>query len=149
VEGVVSGSLKIVLLVLAGLGLLLVAGVLGFAWWLNRNMDELRSTAEATQALGAEFGQGRAASACVVEAIARVDRCDGMICELGEQRFLAGCLGVALTPPDFCREVPKNDEILASVKYRLQVCLAHEARDQEVCSRLLDAVQSHCHPGTR
>lgn len=136
--------LKIVLLVfgicVAFGGACVGAGV----WWFSENKDRLVEMGQVAEAEGRGFAKGRTASECVAEGRRRVGDCGELdpICEAGIGIFLGACLEVATPEPGFCDGVPRGDDIMASVQYRLEVCGSDEA-----CGRLANKIQDHCHDG--
>ncbi len=144
-----SRQLKIVLAVLAALVLVGALALVGFVWWLKANLPELQEQASAAIAAGEQFAAERPQRACLPEALARLGECDGLRCELGIKFFLQGCLDAATASPGLCDGVPGPDEIAGSIKYRLAACLDAPAALREACSRVVPAVQEHCHPRGR
>jgi len=138
--------LKILLAILL-LGILLVAGAIFLGYrWFRAHGGELREGAEKVVAEGKEFGAGRDANVCVDEALKRGDKCGfaGMMCEVKVKLFLDNCIQAASVPADFCKGVPKQTNVVGSVKWQLEECARRGHPNEQRCTRMLQSVQQAC-----
>lgn len=126
--------------------LLLASGATcgGFYLWLRNNGDRLRAEGMATMKAGAEFGQGKDASACVAEAVRRLATVDGIVAEAGNKVFLESCLKTARLDSAVCEGVPPRDEIIRSATWAIVRCEALGKGGDKPCTRLVGAIQERC-----
>lgn len=134
-------------MILAAVLLALVLGTVGvgYIWWRS-NGEELVDAGRQAMEEGREFGATSDNQGCVAAAFGRLADCDGFRCELSAQVFLTGCLTSSQKTPDFCTGVPREREILKTVRWRAGVCDAVQLPAEGSCSRLLGPVQEFCFP---
>ena len=140
--------LKILLIIfLAGVLLLIAAVYVGYRW-VRSHEGELREMNDKAVAEAQEFGRGKDADACIVETLSRGDRCGqmDMFCEVKAKIFLENCLKVATVPDDFCASVPKQTNIMGSVRWQMAECGKRGHANEQRCTRLIAGVQEHCDP---
>ncbi len=138
--------LKILLIIfLVGVLLLVAAVYIGYRW-IRSHEGELRDMGEDATREAQEFGRGKDADACIVETLTRGDRCGpvDLFCEVKAKIFLENCLQVATVPADFCATVPKQTNIMGSVKWQMSECGRRGHANEQRCTRLLAAVQERC-----
>ena len=136
--------LKVVLIVLALLFVLAaVVAVLGYRW-VQSHAGELKADATKIKAEATEFARGKEANACIDETFARLDRCDGIICEVKTKIFLQNCIEASTVPAGFCASVPKRGEIMATAKWTLAECARRGRPNDQRCARVIPALQDYC-----
>jgi hypothetical protein len=126
----------------------LVAVVAGFAYvgyrWIESHQGELHQQAEQVRKEATEFAQGRDAEQCIAESLARLDRCDGIICDVRTKVFLGFCLDKTGIPANVCATIPKRGDFSASAKWSIDECARRgRARDQR-CMRIIATLQEQC-----
>ena len=134
-----------VLLVLF-IGGILLAGVAVFFGirWARREFRQIKNDGPRLVAEAKDFGRGKEGEACVVESLARLDRCDGFICEAKTKLFLSTCLTTANVSEDFCKDVPRHGEILKTATWAQAECARRGASNPQRCSRLITGIQDRC-----
>ena len=127
--------------------ILLAVGMMFLGYrWFRAHGHEIREGAEKSVAEAKEFGRDKDANACVAEALNRGDKCGafGMMCEVRTGLFMKNCIDVAARPPDFCRNVPRMTNILATVGWAKDECARRGHPNEQRCARLLQTVQRVC-----
>jgi len=136
--------LKVILIILAVLFLgFATVAFLGYRW-MKSHAGELRADAAKIKSEATEFARGKDANACVAESFARLDRCDGIVCEVKTKIFLQNCLEVATVPDDLCASVPHRGEIIATAKWTLAECARRGRPNDQRCGRVIGALQDYC-----
>jgi len=136
-----------ILLAIFVLFIALIAAAIFFGYrWMRDHRGEIREGAQKSIAQAREFGRDKDANACVAEALNRGDKCGafGMMCEVRTGLFMKNCIDVAAGPPDFCKNVPKMTNILATVGWAKNECARRGHPNEQRCARLLQTVQRVC-----
>ena len=134
--------------VVGGLGLLItiVAGA-GYYWWSTKGAAwgaELREMGKQVAAEGAAAGAGASKDQCVQLAIKRLSQTPGIMEQVRIELFLESCLNAAQGSLAFCADAPKNDEIMATVAWRLKTSQALGLAQSE--NPIVKGIQKHCSP---
>ena len=138
--------LKILLFIfLMGLVLAGVAVFLGVRW-IKSHEGDLREMGRKEQAEAVEWGRGKDADACIDEALRRSTACGQLevMCQVKTSMFVDGCLNAATLPSDFCAKVPKQLNIVGSVKWQVEECARRGYPNDQRCTRLLTTIQKRC-----
>ena len=140
---------KIGLSIAGVLGFCLLSGVIGIGYWVKTNgkqfIERQMNNARANVAEGETFGATTDQQGCLKEALLKLDGLSatdisGM---LSNRFFFTGCLQASQATPNFCDGVPAPTEMMASVKWRAQKCVALKSKHQQ-CGNLLGEVQNFC-----
>ena len=142
-----SKNLKIVLIV-AGCFVLLCSGVvgLGIYWYLNSGkqmMEQMSQGVRQSAQEGSAFGADKADSACLKEALSRLQKDNSFQNTMAVNLFLASCLGKSNRTPEFCKDVPASGEFAKSTQWSVQRCKELGVTTQG-CGQLMGVVQAHC-----
>jgi hypothetical protein len=131
------------LLVVAGIFVLLAlaAGVGGYLWF-KHNKVALMENAKTVIEEGKRFGAETDNNGCLAEAVARIKEKGGFKNQIKIDLFLRGCLDASKSSPDFCNEVPPDDEIMQSVAWRLEMSRKYNLDGTK--ANLLQSVQKYC-----
>ena len=141
-----STALKIILIIaILFVTFLAAAGVIGYLWF-QKNKDQLKDMGTRAIAEGQAWGESHDQAGCRDESMRRVKGCEGLRCEIETGVFLRSCLEASAPSEGFCDGVPAESEILTTVKWRISECEKLGMEDSQACGRLLQGVQSHCHP---
>ena len=136
--------LKVILIILAVLAALVVgAGFIGYRW-VQSHAGELKARGDKIKAEAAAFGKEKAPDACVDETFARLDRCDGLICEATTKIFLSRCVAASNVPDGFCASIPNRGEIIDSAKWALAECARRGRGNDQRCTRIIGGLQDYC-----
>jgi hypothetical protein len=136
-----------VMLIVGGSGVALVGlAVGGFVWWLVANKGELRAKGIEAENRGREYASGKDSNACINESLVRLEHAGGIMEQAVLGVFLKGCLESAARDPRLCTGVPATNEIMASARWRSEICAAHGKPGDDACGRLLGTIQEVCHP---
>ncbi len=134
------------LLILGGV-VVLVGGavVVATVLWFRANKGELKNAGTRGINQGAAFGKGKGPAECEREALTRVEACHGIMCQAEEKLFLDACFRAADPDPHYCDGVPKQGEILATMRWEQDECrrLGKKSGDQ-LCMQLMQAVPEYC-----
>jgi hypothetical protein len=148
-SGVHSGLMPAwakVLLVVIVVGILVSGVALFFGIrWARREFGQLRKEGPSLVADAQDFGRGKDGEACVVEALARLSRCDGFPCEVRTKVFLNSSLSTANVTEDFCKGVPKPTEIFATATWAQSECARRGLPGSQRCTRLITGIQERCY----
>ena len=125
---------------MAGFAAVLVVGGIR---WLQDAGDDLRSEGAAVTAEAQDYAQDGTNQACLDEALLRGSQCDGMVCEVKTNQFLATCLAESRPSPGFCADVPDQGQMRATVAWALGECSDVGFTDRS-CTRLMQRVQEFC-----
>ena len=134
-------------LVVVGFCAMFALGLFLFRW-VKKNEPALRGMNEKAIAEGHAFGRGKDADACFAEGLARASKCGTMevVCEVRGQLFVTRCLETATLPEDFCARVPKQHEVIDTVKWQRQECERRGLVGDQRCMRMTGALQNFCWP---
>ena len=138
--------LKIVLVAMAVVLACITSGVILVVRYAQRHQAEWTQAADAATKDGEAFGRGKKLDACVVESLARLNRCDvlAVTCEAHARIFLQHCTLTAEMPAGFCQSVPKQSESTRMVRWASAECVRYGARDVPRCARVITALQDYC-----
>jgi hypothetical protein len=139
-----SKALKWTLLILGVLVLLCLAGVGGFAWWLNANKETLKADGDKAKQEGEAFGRATDANGCVTEGLRRLSARSGIMAKALNNLFLEHCLDVAERPSQFCDGVPPNGQIIQSAAWAVQACQERGQGGNQDCGNMMQVVQKAC-----
>ena len=136
--------LKVILILLAALAVV-VAG-LGYAGyrWLDSHKGELRQQGLQVRKEAEEFARGKDAEQCIAESLARLDRCDGIVCDVRTKLFLNTCLQKTGIPPNVCATLPKRTEFITSAKWAMEECARRGRSNDQRCARIIATLQERC-----
>jgi hypothetical protein len=137
-------STVIVSIVAVTLGCLAVCGVGGY-FWIKGKAGELAAEGPRIKEAGRAFAEGHSARDCVAEGLARAERGNGIIEQAKGRVFMRSCLDAVPDTEELCAGTPPLSEIMASVKWQLRTCTELGAQDQQMCGRVVQGVQDHCH----
>jgi hypothetical protein len=137
--------LKILLIVATSGVLLLGLSIGGLMWWLSSHRGELRAQGIEAEAQARRFAQGKNSTACIHEAIARLDSAKGFVEQAVVNVFFKTCLSSAERTAELCVDVPPTSELLGSATWRVQTCAALGKPSDNACGRLMGAIQEVCH----
>jgi hypothetical protein len=141
-----SKGLKILLWVLGGLFLgtaLLVGG--GIYVWQTKGdawRAELQEMGRKVKAEGEAAGANASKDECIRLAVARMKRGTGLMDQVRVELFLETCLGVATGTIPYCKDAPKESEIMATVSWRLKTSQALGLLDAD--NPIVKGIQNHC-----
>ena len=136
--------LKVILIIVAVLVLLIVgAGYVGYRW-IRSHKGEFEAQAAQVRKDATAFAEGKDVDACVDETLARVARCDGIICEAKTKLFLSICLEKTGVPREVCAAIPKRTEFVATAKWALAECARRGRPNDQRCTRMIPALQERC-----
>jgi len=135
---------KVVLIIVVVGFLALVAGVIVAARWVRSQGTNLQEQGKKLAEDALAFGEGKEPEACIAEGLVRLSNCPGFICEAKINVFLAGCLRAANDATELCAGVPPQVEIMATVNWQLEECKRRGWANNQRCTRMLGAVQTHC-----
>ena len=146
-----SKNAKIALGIVLALMALCLSVCGGGYLWFKANKDDLKAEGTATMDEAEAFGAKHTQDECITESLSRLDKCGagqfaGIKCKSLASIYLRQCLGKASPSPDVCKGVPRTDDIMASVKWQMKACLDAKRPNNQDCTRLMQAVQRHCHP---
>ena len=136
-----------ILLIIFLVGLIIVATAIFVGYrWVKSHEGELREMGAKTEHEGQEFGRGKDAEACVVEGLARTTSCPqmNMVCQVKASVFFQSCLQTATIPPGFCEGVPKQLNIMATVKWQMSECARLGHPNDQRCTRFMTTLQKQC-----
>src|ERR1051325_1134707 len=136
--------LKVILIVLAVLAALVAgAGFIGYRW-VKAHAGELKAQGDKIKADAAAFGKDKTPDACVDETFARLDRCDGIICQTTTKIFLSRCVAASNVPENFCASIPRRDQFIDSAKWALAECARRGRSNDQLCTRFIGGLQDYC-----
>jgi hypothetical protein len=138
--------LKIVLVAMAVVLAFVASGVILVVRYARRHQTQWEQAADTALKDGERFGRGKDLDACVVESLARLDKCAvlAVTCESDARVFLQHCTLTAKMPADFCKDIPKQSEILRTANWAQHQCATRGARDVPRCTRIVTALQDYC-----
>lgn len=135
----------VIILIIAGIGLLTVVGVgLAGYWWFQANKDQLQADGLATRADATSFAMQHHKPDCVTRALQRSDACDAVMCHALAKIWLKECLRASRPAPGFCQNIPPRSELMASAQWALRRCTELQHAGDQHCGQLLGGVQEHC-----
>jgi hypothetical protein len=137
--------LKVVLAVFGVAFVLCLAASAGAYWWFDRNKDALKASGEAAKKEGKAFAYRADAEGCVDEGLRRLGLASGIVDQAVNNLFVEACLEAAAQPPKFCDGVPTIDQYVVSATWAVERCTAKGYAQDQVCARLMQVVQKHCH----
>ena len=108
---------------------------------LEAQSEELKEHAEALIVEAKTFAKGKPQTACMDEAVSRLEAC-GFLCQIENTIFFRACLDSAEPDEALCAGVP--DSILGSVAWRLEECEKVGREGDQPCTRLMGQVQDYC-----
>ena len=143
VRGEGGSTLKNALLGAAAAALILGACVYVAAEWMNANRDRLQAEGVAIKEDARTFGAAHTRLEAVQEALARVDACDGILCEARTRVFLKEALEASAPSEGLCAGAPPDGSIVAGALWANESCAKH-GRATPPCGRLMQEVIAHC-----
>ena len=134
---IVIGCLALVLL-----GGAVVACAVGGIFFLGLNED-----AQQDERAGIEFGKRTDQLGCKNEALRRLlaaTKSGNFIKRSESEYFLYGCFQTSRSTPDFCANVPKDDNALTVYLWSLAQCRELGAGNDDACANLITEVSNVC-----
>ena len=125
---------------LAGMVLILIGA--GALWWVN-NKDAMIAQAREARDAGAALGKTTDNNGCFEESLTRHRQCDGMPCHISNNLFLSACLENSRPNEGFCTGVPKIEEMMSTVQWRLRQC-SNRGISDNYCNELFGEIQNYC-----
>lgn len=146
-----SKTMKIVLIV-CGCLVLLCAGVAGVGvYWYQTSgkqmMQQMSQGVRQSAEEGATFGTDKEDTACLKEALSRLQKDSSIQTTMTVNMFLASCLGRSKRTPEFCQGAPAQGEFGKSSQWTTQKCKELGVPTQ-ACGQLMGVVQAHCNART-
>ncbi len=137
-------TLKIFLIVgLSGL-LLIALAALAFFKFVSDHKDDWISKGRDTMQEGIEAGKSLRDEECFKQAVAQHrDGRDGFA-GLGARFWLKGCLQSATPTEEFCRDVPRAEDVVGSIGWQTATCAKHGLSRKSSCSGTISEVQVRC-----
>lgn len=136
--------LKVTLILLVTTILLFVAaGIVGYFWVTSKSGD-WRADAEKVKTEATSFGRGKDPQACIDEAFTRLQKCDGILCEVQTKVFLTSCVTASNVPQRFCASIPPRDQFIASAQWALADCERRGHANDRACTQLIAGLQEYC-----
>jgi hypothetical protein len=137
-----TNKAKVALFIILSTILFVVLTVGGFVYWLSQNKEMLKQN----QTAGLAYGKQTDDHGCWQEALRRQTQVKGYKDNVGNNSFLLACLAAAANPPDFCDNVPRPGEIIATTQWSLQRCGEPDLKQlsKSDCQGLLHTVQTYC-----
>jgi hypothetical protein len=118
----------------------------GGVWWVRQNRARFRGTLNEAREAGLRFGEANPDSACIDEALRRLEERGDFIDEIAShQPFLESCLKVAARTSGFCEPVPPPGELVRWLEWSCEAC-AERGHDNQGCPRLMKEAQRVCYP---
>jgi hypothetical protein len=137
--------MKVVLWIVGILvGLIVIAGGLGY-WWWQKNGAEMMEAANAAMMEGRKRGSALEESACLSEGLARhkADASPSIGGSIKNGLFIRGCLEASKKQPKFCESVPEKGNAVAVGAWAGQACAGAGANDP-YCPSLMQQVIEYC-----
>ena len=128
----------------AALGVLVIAGLAIFAWFLSSHKGEILARARAARREGSEAGRSLTDAQCVDGALARYDGARGVTGAVAARVWLDGCLETSRTTREFCAPVPPEREFARTVAWRVAQCQGRGFQGDPSCPTILAGIQEHC-----
>ncbi|MEJ2347564.1 MAG: hypothetical protein P8090_19695 [Gammaproteobacteria bacterium] len=88
-------------------------------------------------------GSHGTATQCVDAAVERTKGCNGIMCAVRAKSFIRGCMRATKVDAAFCRRVPRESEIMSSVKWTMDTC-SRRGADNEICPKVVRDVLKYC-----
>ena len=107
----------------------------------------LSSVAEKAENAGVEFGKSADQQGCFNEALRRLaaaNKTYDVIKRNETSLFLYGCFQTSRSTPDFCANVPKDDNALTVYLWSLAQCRELGAGNDDACANLITEVSNVC-----
>ena len=136
--------LKVIVIIVAVFVLVFVAAGFFTYRWVQSHAGELKAEGEKITAEATAFGRDKDPSACVDETLARLGRCDGIICEAKTKIFLTKCVAASNVPEGFCASIPKRTEFMASAQWAFAECARRGHQNDQRCARTISGLQDYC-----
>ena len=134
---------KVIIAIAIGLFLLVITVIgLGAYWW-SQHKRELLDAGRRQIEQGQEAGRKTDEQGCLDEAVVRYKANRGFTGSISPRLFLKACLDESRPTPGFCDRVPKQSDIMGSVRWRM----AESKRlglDDDYGRQLLTQVQQYC-----
>jgi hypothetical protein len=134
--------LRIALLILvAGILALTLAGVLAFRW-IRKHSPELAERGKRTIADARKFADGKGSPDCIEEGIRRAGETRSFLGMIESRVFVDECLNVATEPAGFCNAVPTG--VLGGAKWVNAKCARRGKAGDQGCAGVYQSVMDHC-----
>lgn len=142
-----SKNMKIVLIVL-GCVVLLCSGAVGIGlYWFSTSgkqmMEQMSQGVQRSAEEGEAFGVGKEDTACVKEALRRLQQNDSLPQAMAANMFLGSCLSKSQRTPTLCQDTPPSGEFSKISQWSLRKC-KELGSASAACPQLMGMVQSHC-----
>jgi hypothetical protein len=138
------GWAKVLIIIVVLIVLAVVGTIAAGAYWWSRNRDALLAKGKAVLTEGVEAGRNTDNQGCVDQSLARYKTEPGFTSSITTTMFMQSCLQVSRPTPGFCDEVPKQDEIMKSVHWRIEQCKRVDLSTDRHCQQLFAPVQVFC-----
>ena len=136
IKGLLVGCVALIVLA----GIVVIVGVR----LVRKNAGRLTDEMAQMRTQGEQFGRSASESACVTEAMSRFRNNTSFFREPHTRMWLSSCLESSQRDSAFCAEVPPADEIMRSVRWRMDECSRLGFGGDNRCQRILAEVQTHC-----
>ncbi|HKK05265.1 MAG TPA: hypothetical protein VKA50_05385 [Gammaproteobacteria bacterium] len=133
VAAIVIGAILLLVAVMAGAG---------YVWWQNNKLA-LKAEVQAATDEGRAVGSQGTASQCVDATVERTKGCDGIMCAVRAKSFIRGCMRATKVDAAFCRGVPREGEIMNTVRWTMDTCSSRGA-DNEICPKVVRDALKYC-----
>jgi hypothetical protein len=138
------GWQKVLLIMLAVLVVFIVSAAYLGVRWVESHRGELKVDVMKAKTEANAFGQGKDPAACVDETFARLDRCNGLMCQLEMRIFLTTCVRASNVPEGFCTSIPKGDQLVAGIRWRAAECKRWSRQNDQRCQAVIAGLQDYC-----
>ncbi len=138
-----SRTAKLLLsLLLAGV---VVVGAAAMLLWryIDGHRDGWMQAGQTALQDGMRAGTTRDDADCVDEAFVRLRR-DDSLGGLRSRLWIKGCLGASRPADGTCADVPRVDDVLASIRWMTTFCAARGFPNHNGCNGLAQELQAHC-----
>ena len=133
------------LLIVFTVGLLVFAALgYGAYVWVKNNGKQLLESGKRLQDEAREFGTGKPESACVDEAIARLQKNKSLRKQISIQLFMGACLRSADPDPALCEGVPSATNPFKVASWASDECERRGMGGSQACAQILQEIPTHC-----
>src|SRR3989442_11460396 len=139
-----SKTAKIVIGLVAFIGVVPLALVAAGFFWFRANKDRLLQDGRKAMAEGESFSAAHTQAECITEGLTRNDACGGVLCEAGAGLFLDHCLASREPDPAACADVPRSNQLVSAAFWAQKRCAAVGRKGNQPCGRLMQHVLKHC-----
>ena len=123
---------------------IVIGGIASAVYLISQQTGPLLAKSKQAMEDGRRVGATTDNNGCVSETLAGYKKEPGFTKAVTSQVFLSGCLPASRATPGFCDAVPPQTEIMKSVSWRGEQCLAAGISGDSYCSQLFGPVQQFC-----